>query len=64
MRVARFRPTYWPTPEKVENLQMGDLEYTGTVLFGRRNGFGTAYYKDGARYQGMWVNDLREGSGK
>ena len=45
-------------------MDMGDMRYTGTVLFGRRNGFGLGIYYDGSKYQGMWVNDLKDGSGK
>ena len=51
-------------PEKVANLDMGGVLFTGTVLFGRRNGFGTGLYEDGSKYCGMWVNDERNGSGK
>ena len=43
---------------------MNDMIFTGTILFGRRNGFGSALYSDGSKYQGMWVNDLKDGSGK
>lgn len=40
------------------------IKYIGEFEFGRRSGFGTLYYKDGATYVGHFRNDLREGKGK
>lgn len=38
--------------------------YKGSFVEGRREGFGTFYYADGSSYEGMWVNNRKNGRGK
>lgn len=44
----------------------GDIggKFTGTLKDGKSEGYGTMYYKNGAKsYEGYWVNDMRHGKG-
>lgn len=38
-------------------------EYEGDFVHNKKEGFGTAIYKDGSRYQGFWKNDKYHGEG-
>lgn len=38
--------------------------YTGEFFQGQRHGFGTFVYDDGSRYEGGWVNNVKQGDGK
>lgn len=37
--------------------------YNGQFFDGLRNGYGVLHYATGARYEGCWLNDKKEGEG-
>ena len=37
--------------------------YTGTLLNGKRHGYGTLYIQEGGKYEGNWENGLYQGTG-
>jgi hypothetical protein len=39
-------------------------KYTGSWQDGKHSGYGTAYYSNGDRYEGNFINSGREGKGK
>ena len=52
------------TPIDVENFRFSNVDsYSGTWLKGKKSGFGTMTYANGAIYQGNWVENKREGNG-
>ncbi len=40
-----------------------NLHYVGAVSDGKANGYGVAVFDTGGRYEGEWVNNLRQGKG-
>ena len=40
------------------------IEYSGGLLDGKREGFGTQKWPNGCRYEGCFHNDTRHGKGK
>ena len=49
-----------PTSGTIEFL---DGTYTGDILNGTRQGYGTMTYKDGGVYEGFWSHNVRSGQG-
>ena len=48
---------------KTVELFAEDAEYKGQLLRGKATGFGRCELKGGISYEGMWLNDEREGKG-
>ena len=60
--VAKKKPEFASLPS-LGPYQDSAGTYTGQYKDGRRHGFGTMVYKNGAVYEGLWKLDLRHGYG-
>ncbi|XP_071962232.1 radial spoke head 10 homolog B-like [Antedon mediterranea] len=38
-------------------------QYIGQFVYGKRHGYGTFYYANGAKYEGEWENNMKNGRG-
>ena len=38
-------------------------KYEGSIINGKRDGYGILYYNNGNRYEGYWKNDKKDGRG-
>lgn len=60
-------PTHSTDPALAKTLARNDkgkCDYSGSRNEqGQRHGFGTCTWRDGSRYEGDWVNDVRQGYG-
>jgi len=57
----------WKTSSGIQWREIGDKDfhakYTGDVVIGKPQGFGTLVYPDGNKYVGRWMNGLFHGQG-
>ena len=57
----------WKTSSGIQWREIGDKDfhakYTGDVVIGKPQGFGTLIYPDGNKYVGRWMNGLFHGQG-